>query len=559
MDIWQCVSSHCAKGGPSRGMILDPESKTFSRRFSCEKQAFSEVGDEKIMESVSVVFTDISILETVLEQKGLFLIVRIGVWIYDHVICAFFFLFSEASKKIDNLALGWLYYGHIRQIKDYICWYSSLSSEHLQDLFQTHLAEHEFDESVVLDSNHTVSDGLDFELSLGGVRENHLLDPFGHLQDFEKSRPPLVTFVTTFLATALKSTIEHELIGIAHVFPDAREDFLLDTIVGLVADLTVRTELASEALGYDEPQAGSDEQGIDSEIRETLQGIDTGICMDGREYKVSSDRSLDSQARGFRVPYLSNHDDIRILTKQAPEPVGEVEPDLRIYLRMIHSFDPVLDRILQCGDVFFLWIKPRKHGVKRRGLPGSGRTNDKDQPELVFEMLFQLHHVHRKDAYGAKIHKFALFPEKPDNHFFPVNGGDNTDAQIHILLACDIMIACLSILRESLFVDLESCKDLDLGDEGCFFLTGESSVSNEVSIDPNPYQQSILLGFYVYVRGPERERLCEDAVELYACRIRREGRPRLICRVFGGGGGCTLHQEIILFIHSPQCVRDFCE
>jgi len=208
---------------------------------------------------------------------------------------------------------------------------------------------------------------------------------------------------------------------------------------------------------------------------------------------------------------------------------------------------------------FFLRIKPRKHGVEGSGLPGSGRTDDEDQPELVFEVFLQLHHVHRKDADGTEIHEFALFPQKPDNHFFPINGGDNTDAQVYILFACDIVITCLSILRESLFVDLESRKDLDLGDERCFFLVRKPSVRNEVAIDPNPYKKSIFLRFYMYIRGPKRKCFCEDTIELYACCIGREDVPLFIRRVFASYSRRALHQEIILLVHSSQCVRDFCE
>jgi len=141
-----------------------------------------------------------------------------------------------------------------------------------------------------------------------------------------------------------------------------------------------------------------DEERIDAEVDETLERIDRGVGMNSGEYKVSRDRCLNGEMCRIGVTNLSDHDDIGILTQETPESVREIESDLRIDLTVIGSFDTVLDRILERGDIFFFGIEIGKHRIQSRGLTGTGRSNDEDESELVLEMLLDLDHIHRKDS-----------------------------------------------------------------------------------------------------------------------------------------------------------------
>ena len=239
---------------------------------------------------------------------------------------------------------------------------------------------------------------MDLELGFGSAGEDEFLDPFSHLEDLEESDTSFVSLVVTFFTSPFMRPIKHEILLISNVFTDTGEDFFLDDIVRRVGYLTVFAEFAGESLVDNELETRDDEEWIDTEIDETLDGIDRGVGMDGGEYEMPRDRRLNREVGRIRIMNFSNHYDIRILTQETPESVREIESDLRIDLTVIGSFDTVLDRILERGDIFFFGIEIGKHRIQSRGLTGTGRSNDEDESELVLEMLLDLDHIHRKDS-----------------------------------------------------------------------------------------------------------------------------------------------------------------
>ena len=188
----------------------------------------------------------------------------------------------------------------------------------------------------------------------------------------------------------------------------------------------MRTEFSCESLRDDELETGCYEERVDTEIRQTLKGIDRRVCMDSREHEVTGDRSLDSKTCRFRVTYLSDHDDIGILTQETSKAIRKIESDLWIYLRMVYSLDPILDRILESRDIFLFWVETREHRIEGRRLSGTGRSDYEDQSELIFEMLFDLDHIHREHSYSSQIHELAFFPQESDYDLFPINSRNNT-------------------------------------------------------------------------------------------------------------------------------------
>lgn len=179
------------------------------------------------------------------------------------------------------------------------------------------------------------------------MRENEFLDPFGHLKDLEKAGSTLVSLVTTPFTTTFEGVVEHEVIRFAHIFPDARKYFRFDHIVGFIGDFAMRTELASKALRNNESEARRNKERIDPEVRETLEGVNGGICMDGGKYQMSRDRRFNRKASRFRISDFSDHNNVRILTEETSESIGEVEPDLWVNLGVIYSLYAVFDRIFE--------------------------------------------------------------------------------------------------------------------------------------------------------------------------------------------------------------------
>gem|GEM_PF-6571332 len=366
---------------------------------------------------------------------------------------------------------------------------------------------------------------MDLELSLGGAGEDEFFDPFRHLEDLEKSDTSFVSFVVTSLTSSFLCSIKHEILGIGDVLADASEDLFLDTLVWRVGNLAVFAELTSESLVDDELETRDDEEWIDPEVDETLEGIDRRVGMDGREYKMSSDRRLNREVGRIGVANFSDHDNIRILTQETPESIGEIESDLRIDLTMIGSLDAVLDWILEGGDVFFFGIEIGEHGVESRGLPGTGWSDDEDESELVFEMLFDLDHIHRENSDRSEVHEFALFLENTDNDFFSINRRDDTDTQIDILSTHRIMITRLPILWETLLVDLETREDLDTSYERRFFSISHGRILNKSSIDTHADFETPLPWLDMDIRCPTRECGRENRVDVYGLILSWRSHP----------------------------------
>lgn len=237
----------------------------------------------------------------------------------------------------------------------------------MDDLFQTYFSEDNLYERVILDRNHSVSDGLNFELRFGSFREYEFFQSFRHFQYFEESGASFMSFVIAFRTPALARPVKSDVVLVRYVFANASEDLRFDLFIRNVSDLAMRTQLSRESLRYDHFETGDDEERIDSEIDETLDGVDRRIGVDRGEHEMSGDGSFDCEVGRFRVADFPDHDDIRILSEEAAESVREVESDLGTDLRMVDSFHPVLDGILQGGNVFFLRIEGGNHRVERRG------------------------------------------------------------------------------------------------------------------------------------------------------------------------------------------------
>ena len=111
-------------------------------------------------------------------------------------------------------------------------------------------------------------------------------------------------------------------------------------------------------------------------IQIALHRVPNIFRMQGRNNQMSCFRSLERRQRRFVIPDLTNENDIRRLTKGAPQPGGKsagVTPDLS--LREIRAIvgELILDRILDRHDMSHLvLVYPLKQGGDGGGFPGAG-------------------------------------------------------------------------------------------------------------------------------------------------------------------------------------------
>ena len=77
---------------------------------------------------------------------------------------------------------------------------------------------------------------------------------------------------------------------------------------------------------------------------------------------------------GFGIPYLSDHDDVRILAQERAQAGGEGQADLAVGLHLVDAGEVVLHGIFRGGDVHPGPVEFRKHAVEGGGLAASGGT-----------------------------------------------------------------------------------------------------------------------------------------------------------------------------------------
>lgn len=356
----------------------------------------------------------------------------------------------------------------------------------MENLFQADFPKDRLEQRVVSHGYHPVSDGLDFELVFRSLGEYHLFEVFGHFQHFEKPGTPFVPFAAAVFASRRIGAVEREIFLVGNVAADALHHVVPDGLFRLVRDLAVRAELACQALRDDEFERRYDEKRVDAQVRETLEGVYGRVRVDGGKHQMAGDGSFHGQMRGLGVADFSDHHDVRILSEQRAEAVGERKPDLRVDLRVVDSRDAVFDRVFQRRDVAVFGIEARKHRVERGGLSRAGRTDDEDEPVARPQVLFHLHHVHRKHADGPEIEALGLFLQNADDDLFAVDGGDDAHAQVDFLAGFPVFERGLPVLGEAGFVDLESGEDLDSRDDGGLLRFVGARVFDEVSVDAEP-------------------------------------------------------------------------
>ena len=92
--------------------------------------------------------------------------------------------------------------------------------------------------------------------------------------------------------------------------------------------LTARTANSpDEALCNDQMYCRSNQEGFNTHVHETTDGLRRAIGVQGREHQVPGKRGLDCDFRGLEVANLAYENRVRVLTKECAQRSGEVQAD----------------------------------------------------------------------------------------------------------------------------------------------------------------------------------------------------------------------------------------
>src|SRR3989338_4256505 len=92
---------------------------------------------------------------------------------------------------------------------------------------------------------------------------------------------------------------------------------------------------------------------------------------------MARERGVDGEASGLFVAYLTDHDDVGVLTYKATQSVGKGESYFGTHLRLVDAFHLIFNRVFDGGDIYVGRIHEVEQGVERRGFAGTGRAAGK--------------------------------------------------------------------------------------------------------------------------------------------------------------------------------------
>src|SRR5690606_790833 len=108
---------------------------------------------------------------------------------------------------------------------------------------------------------------------------------------------------------------------------------------------------ASQALSDDQVHRRRDIERCHAHITQAGQSLSCAVGVQGGHYHVPRLRRLDGNLCRLQVPDLTHHDDIRVLTQEGAQCLGEIQPLLGIDVNLVDPLQVDLYRVFCGGDI----------------------------------------------------------------------------------------------------------------------------------------------------------------------------------------------------------------
>ena len=105
---------------------------------------------------------------------------------------------------------------------------------------------------------------------------------------------------------------------------------------------------------------------------------------------MAGQRGLDRNPRRLKITDFAYHDDVRVLTQDRAQCVGEVEADLGLHLDLVDSRQLVFDGIFHSEQFKFRAIEIFQRCLKCCGLTAAGRPGDQHDSVRKLHQAIQL-------------------------------------------------------------------------------------------------------------------------------------------------------------------------
>ena len=185
---------------------------------------------------------------------------------------------------------------------------------------------------------------------------------------------------------------------------------------------------------------------------------------------MARQRRTDGNLRCFRVPNLSHHHDIRVLTQNGAQTVGESEIPAGAHGDLRHSRKLVLDRVLDGQDFQFRRVNALKDRVKRGRFAATCWTGGQEKSVRLFHHSSQQRRPFRIQPQLLRSQHLGVFFQQTHDQALPINRRHGAHPNVHS--NSPVMDLDMAILRHEPFGDVHVRHDLHPGYQGGVQLFG---------------------------------------------------------------------------------------
>ena len=228
--------------------------------------------------------------------------------------------------------------------------------------------------------------------------------------------------------------------------------------------LTIGTQTTHQTLGNDAHCRVGDQIALHTHIQQTGNGRSGIIGMQGADHQVAGNRSLDGDGCGFAVTNLTDHDNIRVLTKDGTKAVGEGQLRFNVDLHLVDALDIGFHRVFNGNDVDGVVIQFAQSSVQCGGLTGTGGAGDQHDAVGMSQNPVELYQVIGRKAQGALAAAKSLLLVQSENTLFTIDGGQG--GYTDIIFPAVNSGSKAAVLGFSLFGNIQTGYDLDTGYDG---------------------------------------------------------------------------------------------
>src|SRR6266849_622035 len=324
----------------------------------------------------------------------------------------------------------------------------------------------DFDQSATAECEHAALDGLLLQLQCRGAHQHEFLDLIVHFHDLVQAATSLVAGVVAGAASLAFLDLD----GLGFLGGEA---FLNQSLHRNFHGLrTLLADTPDQSLGTYEVNRGRNQKWFNTHVHQTRDRFRSAVGVQGREHKVTRQRSLDGDFSRFEISNFAHEDDVRILPQERTQGSGKVQSDLLLHLHLVDPGQLKFDRILRRHDVGVRLIQPRNRRVQRVGLAGSRRPCDQHHPVRLQNGFFELDQRFRLKAELGHVEPQVFFVQQPQHDLFAPQRRQRATAEVELLFAAanTHLQHDAAVLRQPLLADVQLGHDFKARRDGVFEL-----------------------------------------------------------------------------------------